>query len=166
MRAKNFSFWFLGCVSAFFLINLVVFTGLAWSEYPERPVTIMVAMDAGGATDIATRAMVIGVEKYLGKPFVIENRGATFEFNPRQLSGLLQKFVRAETVDDLDALIQCLTDLVLECRHFITFFQTYEGEILWSQADSGQGHVNGHIAASDDDHLLSKGNGVSKRYIP
>jgi tripartite-type tricarboxylate transporter receptor subunit TctC len=75
MRVKNFSFWFLGCMSVFFLINLMVFAGLARSEYPERPVTIVVAMDAGGATDIATRAMVIGVERYLGKPFIIENRG-------------------------------------------------------------------------------------------
>ncbi len=62
-------------MSFFSIVVLVLCAGLARSEYPERPVTITVAMDPGGPTDIITRAIAPGAEKYLGKPFVIENRG-------------------------------------------------------------------------------------------
>jgi tripartite-type tricarboxylate transporter receptor subunit TctC len=63
------------CASVFFLIIMILGAGPVRSEYPERPVTIMVAMDPGGPTDIMTRALAVGAEKYLGKPFTIENRG-------------------------------------------------------------------------------------------
>jgi tripartite-type tricarboxylate transporter receptor subunit TctC len=62
-------------MSFLFIVALVLCPGPARSEYPERSVTITVAMDPGGATDIITRAIAPGAEKYLGKPFVIENRG-------------------------------------------------------------------------------------------
>jgi tripartite-type tricarboxylate transporter receptor subunit TctC len=48
--------------------------GDARSEYPERNITIMVAMAPGGPTDILTRALAAGAEKELGKPLVIENK--------------------------------------------------------------------------------------------
>jgi len=54
---------------------MLFFTQVARSEYPERPVTIIVAMEAGGPTDISVRAMAIGTGNYLDKPVVIENRG-------------------------------------------------------------------------------------------
>ena len=47
----------------------------AWSEYPERPVTILVGSDPGGNMDLVARALAVGAERYLGKPVVIENRG-------------------------------------------------------------------------------------------
>ena len=59
----------------FVLVNMVFFTRVARSEYPERPLTIIVAFDPGAATDISTRALAIGAEKYMGKPIVIENKG-------------------------------------------------------------------------------------------
>lgn len=75
MRIGRLSSWPVAGLSILFLIDMVLFTGVARSEFPERPVTIIVAMDAGGATDIATRALGVGAEKYLGKPLIIENRG-------------------------------------------------------------------------------------------
>lgn len=31
--------------------------GTAWAEYPERPVTMIVAFSAGGGTDVAARTV-------------------------------------------------------------------------------------------------------------
>jgi len=45
------------------------------AEYPELPITIVVGFDPGAATDITTRTISAGAEKYLGKPIVIENKG-------------------------------------------------------------------------------------------
>jgi tripartite-type tricarboxylate transporter receptor subunit TctC len=51
------------------------FAAQSRSEYPERPVTIIVTMDPGGVTDLATRALTINMEKSLGKSLIVENRG-------------------------------------------------------------------------------------------
>jgi tripartite-type tricarboxylate transporter receptor subunit TctC len=45
------------------------------AEYPDRPVTIVVAFDAGSATDLSTRILASTAEKILGKPIVVENKG-------------------------------------------------------------------------------------------
>lgn len=63
---------FLAFISAVVLISF--FAGPAWCEYPERPITILVTMDAGGLTDLATRALSVNMEKYLGKSIIVENR--------------------------------------------------------------------------------------------
>jgi tripartite-type tricarboxylate transporter receptor subunit TctC len=57
------------------LVVMVFFTGLARSEYPERPVTILVGFEAGGAADLLTRGVVIGASQYLKQPIVVENKG-------------------------------------------------------------------------------------------
>jgi tripartite-type tricarboxylate transporter receptor subunit TctC len=64
---------FLTCLS--FALILTFLTGQARSEYPERPITVLVTMDAGGVTDLATRALSISMEKYLGRSIIVENRG-------------------------------------------------------------------------------------------
>jgi tripartite-type tricarboxylate transporter receptor subunit TctC len=75
MRVSKVLPWFLSCTITLFLVNMMLFAEPAWSEYPERPVTIVVAMDAGGSTDICTRAMAPTVSNALGKPVIVENRG-------------------------------------------------------------------------------------------
>jgi len=52
----------------------VLVPGVARSEYPERPITVIVGMQPGGPMDLSTRAISVGAEKYLGQPLVIENR--------------------------------------------------------------------------------------------
>ncbi|MEZ5647216.1 MAG: tripartite tricarboxylate transporter substrate binding protein [Burkholderiaceae bacterium] len=42
--------------------------------YPDKPVRIIVAYDAGQGTDIVTRFMAEHLSKELGQPFIIENR--------------------------------------------------------------------------------------------
>jgi tripartite-type tricarboxylate transporter receptor subunit TctC len=43
--------------------------------YPSRPVTLIVPYPAGGATDVALRALARATENHLGQSIVIENRG-------------------------------------------------------------------------------------------
>ena len=45
---------------------MVLAAGLAAAEYPERPIQMIVAYDAGGGTDVAARTLVPYIEKHLG----------------------------------------------------------------------------------------------------
>jgi tripartite-type tricarboxylate transporter receptor subunit TctC len=52
-------------------------------SYPEKPVTLIVPWPAGGATDIAMRAIAEGAAKHLGQPFTIDNKpGASGTLGP------------------------------------------------------------------------------------
>lgn len=65
-------------------VSMLVFTcavlvGLALApearaQYPDRPVTMLIAFSPGGSIDMASRAMAAALEKVLGKPVVPENR--------------------------------------------------------------------------------------------
>jgi tripartite-type tricarboxylate transporter receptor subunit TctC len=43
-------------------------------EYPDRPITLVVAFSPGGATDILARAIQEDLRQALGQPIVVENR--------------------------------------------------------------------------------------------
>src|SRR3954463_4294495 len=62
-------------VSFVFLV-LAFFTGLAQgqSDYPARPVRIVVPSPPGGGTDIVARVLAQHFSKALGQPFVVENK--------------------------------------------------------------------------------------------
>ena len=49
--------------------------GAAWgqSNWPERPVTMVVPYSAGGPTDVVARMLAIPMAKSLGQPLVVEN---------------------------------------------------------------------------------------------
>ena len=53
----------------------MIASGLATAKYPDRPITMYVAFAAGGTTDITARALAQGIEKILGVPVAIENKG-------------------------------------------------------------------------------------------
>jgi tripartite-type tricarboxylate transporter receptor subunit TctC len=59
----------------FALVQLVCFAPSARSEYPEKPVTVLVSFDPGSTTDLIVRTLAIGAEKALGARLVFENRG-------------------------------------------------------------------------------------------
>jgi len=45
------------------------------TDYPSRPVKIIVSVPAGGGVDTVTRIFAAKLQQRLGQPFVIENRG-------------------------------------------------------------------------------------------
>jgi tripartite-type tricarboxylate transporter receptor subunit TctC len=47
----------------------------AASPYPQHPVKIVVSTSAGGGVDTVARIFAARLEKHLGQPFVVENRG-------------------------------------------------------------------------------------------
>jgi len=59
----------------FFILTLFFISSAGWCEFPDRPITILVGNEAGGTSDIITRGVVVGAEKYLGKPILVEARG-------------------------------------------------------------------------------------------
>ena len=50
-------------------------TLFAASDYPSRPITIIVPMPPGGVTDLSARALTESLEKLLGKPVTVLNKG-------------------------------------------------------------------------------------------
>ena len=52
--------------------NMVFFTGVARSEYPEKEITIINMAEPGLTTDVLVRALIVGASKYLQKPIVID----------------------------------------------------------------------------------------------
>jgi len=61
--------------------------GRAQQAWPSRPVTILVPFVAGGASDIAARAISLRMQQSIGKPLVVENRpGANGEVAGRQFA--------------------------------------------------------------------------------
>jgi tripartite-type tricarboxylate transporter receptor subunit TctC len=56
---------------------------VAAQTYPDKPVTLIVPWPAGGATDIAMRAIAEGATKHLGQTIVIDNKpGASGTLGP------------------------------------------------------------------------------------
>ena len=55
-------------------ITMLAGTGLALAEYPERPITMIVAYGAGGGTDVAARSLVPFIERYLDASITVVNR--------------------------------------------------------------------------------------------
>ena len=47
--------------------------GPAAKDYPAKPITLIVPFAAGGGTDIGTRVAAKTAEKFMGRPFVIQN---------------------------------------------------------------------------------------------
>src|SRR5262245_14354260 len=53
----------------------LVATAVAQTDYPNKPVKVIVTVPAGGGVDTATRIFAEQLQHRLGQPFVIENRG-------------------------------------------------------------------------------------------
>jgi tripartite-type tricarboxylate transporter receptor subunit TctC len=62
----------LTAIGFFVLVNMVFFTGVARSEYPEKEITILAFADPGTAGDILLRGLIIGANNYLKRSIVIE----------------------------------------------------------------------------------------------
>lgn len=53
---------------------LLVTSGPAFAEWPEKPINLIVAYGAGGGTDVTARTLQQPLEKELGQPVVVVNR--------------------------------------------------------------------------------------------
>src|SRR5689334_2811574 len=47
----------------------------AMAQYPAKPITLIVPFPPGGSTDIIGRIAAEGMQRELGQPFVVDNRG-------------------------------------------------------------------------------------------
>lgn len=66
---------FVRLVIALVLVPLSV-SGLRAENYPTKPITIVVALAAGGVADVIARAIGQRLTEEWGQPIVVENRGA------------------------------------------------------------------------------------------
>ena len=70
-------------------VGILVLAGSGWAlaDYPERPITMIVAYSAGGGTDVAARSLVPFIEANLGASITVVNRpGAGGEVGFTELS--------------------------------------------------------------------------------
>ena len=74
MKKRNLTMFFVTFVS-FVLVQTILSVEVARSEYPDRPVTVLVSHDPGSTSDLIARVVAVGAEKALGTRLVVENRG-------------------------------------------------------------------------------------------
>jgi tripartite-type tricarboxylate transporter receptor subunit TctC len=55
-------------------LSLAATTALAQTDYPSRPVKLVIGFGAGGSTDIVGRIVAKHLTEKLGQPFVVENK--------------------------------------------------------------------------------------------
>jgi tripartite-type tricarboxylate transporter receptor subunit TctC len=65
----------IGVTAAVFAVSAAAGQGEPAADYPNHPVKIIVSVPAGGGVDTVTRIFAAGLQRRLGQPFVIENRG-------------------------------------------------------------------------------------------
>ena len=63
----------VACLFAALLVLLTPQAGSAQSNYPNRPVKILVGFTPGTAPDLAARILADRFSEVLGQPFVVEN---------------------------------------------------------------------------------------------
>jgi tripartite-type tricarboxylate transporter receptor subunit TctC len=59
-------------IAAAFLLAL--FSGVALSQYPTKPVRVVLHFPAGGSTDVVTRILANALGEAMGQPFIVENK--------------------------------------------------------------------------------------------
>jgi tripartite-type tricarboxylate transporter receptor subunit TctC len=61
-------------LAAIALAAIAITSNLHAEPYPDRPIRIIVPVDAGGSLDIITRSVAAGLGQELGQPVMVENR--------------------------------------------------------------------------------------------
>ncbi len=124
----------------FFLAGLILnpIMGQA-SDFPKRPITLVVAFLAGGTTDMATRGLAEAAKKHFGQPVIVENRpggggaiGAGSIVGKEPDGHLLA--IAAPTLHQTAYLNKLSFDTVKDLTPIIQFCQHIYG--VWVRADS------------------------------
>jgi tripartite-type tricarboxylate transporter receptor subunit TctC len=76
MGTKAYQARLLVMVLGFFLAIAPANSLWSQSDYPTKPINILVSYAAGGVVDISSRTLMAKAEKFLGQPFVATNNGA------------------------------------------------------------------------------------------
>ena len=63
------------CTATLAGLAIAAAPGACAAAFPDKPITMYVAFAAGGTTDITARALAQGIEKRLGVPVAVENKG-------------------------------------------------------------------------------------------
>lgn len=160
----------------------------AWADYPERPVTMIVAYSAGGGTDVAARTLAPYIEEHLGQSITVLNKpgaggeigftalaqaepdGYTFGFIniPNLLAIPIQRDARY-AMDDIDPVAQIVYDAgALSVRSDSEIDSLEE---LVAEAKENPGAVTyGTTGIGSDDHLavlsFERKAGIKLRHIP
>src|SRR5262245_20017620 len=74
MTSAQTAVMLLRCLLTGFLVVAATDRLTAATDYPTRPVTMVVPFAPGGGTEFLARMLAQRLEQRLGKPFVIENR--------------------------------------------------------------------------------------------
>lgn len=67
-------FWLASLMTLGMLVALPVSAALAQTDYPNRPIRIIVGFAPGGSNDIVARLLAERLQKSLGQPAVVENK--------------------------------------------------------------------------------------------
>jgi len=125
------------------------------SDWPSKPVTLMVGYSAGGSSDLGARFLAKALEKQLGQPIVVENKPGSgswvawnqllhntpkdgYTFALTNLSVLFgaydEKNPRKETLDDFDMMAnQAIDYQVIAIRSDEKRFSDYKSLVEYSK---------------------------------
>ena len=79
--------WLACCAFLFLFLLGLPLPGFAAGSYPGRPITLVVAFEAGGSSDISARLIAQELTRILGQQVIVENRpGAGGRPGTRRLS--------------------------------------------------------------------------------
>ena len=82
------------------------------SNYPVKPIKLLVGYAPGGATDIVARSIAIKMQETLGQPIIVENRAGAS-------SNIASEFVARSAPDGYTLLPVSYTHLTLPTKRIV-----------------------------------------------
>jgi len=180
------------------LLSLLALSGvvlsapaMAQENYPDRPVSVMVAYSPGGATDFQARivTMVAGNEEFLGQPIVIVNKPGAggqvgwnqfadnaskdgYELAAYNVPHFIAQSIKFDTkysIDNLEPIANWGADPAVIIVNKDSQFNTLDDLVKFAKENPGKVTVNGaglfvghHIAFLQ----LEKSTGADFTYVP
>lgn len=179
---------FIGAMTA--LAAMTAAAGTALAEYPERPISMIVAASPGGGTDIMARTMVPFMEKYLGGASitVVNKPGAGTEIGatalatakadgytigminlPHMIAIPIEREAAFHMLESFEPLANLVTDAAAFNVSPDSDFHTLDDLVAYAKANPGTVTV-GSSGVGGDDHLamlmFEKAAGIDMTHVP